>query len=167
MLTEKPETTRSGCAILGRWFDWLQAHDVLTNVIHWPVTSEYPKEMRMELFIDGKDLIVRAEIAGLDPEKDFDIQVSDHTLHIHAERRQGRAMQEKRSYWSEFRYGSFARSIPLPPNATTADLKATYLDGILEVRVPIGQAEPEARKIPVQRLGRATSSPQEAARRGD
>ena len=43
-------------------------------------------------------------------------------------------------YRSEFRYGAFTRTLPLPEGCTEADVTATYHDGILEVRVPTSPA---------------------------
>jgi len=40
----------------------------------------------------------------------------------------------------------------LPVGASDNDVKATYKDGILEVRIPIDRHEAEAKKVPVQRV---------------
>jgi HSP20 family protein len=109
------------------------------------------ESMRVEEFEEGDTLVVKAEMPGLDPDKDVEISVTDHTLRIRAERRQESKVEEKGRYRSEFRYGSFARSVPLPAGATDQDVKATYRDGILEVRVPLDRGEAEARKIPIER----------------
>ncbi len=41
--------------------------------------------------------------------------------------------------------------VPLPIGATDEDVKATYKDGILEIRIPVDAHQAEARKVPVQR----------------
>jgi HSP20 family protein len=46
------------------------------------------------------------------------------------------------TYRSEFHYGSFQRSLTLPPGAMTGNVTATYTDGILEVRVPVDVETP-------------------------
>ena len=51
---------------------------------------------------------------------------------------------------SEFHYGSFVRTVPLPPKASEDEVTATYENGILEVRVPIAGAAPVGRDIPVE-----------------
>jgi HSP20 family protein len=135
---------------LSRWFDDLPVPrwaDVVRDRL-----LEDLDGMRVEEFEDGDTLVVKAEMPGLDPEKDVEISVSDHTLRIRAERRQETKVDEKGRYRSEFRYGSFSRSIPLPAGATDEDVKATYRDGILEVRVPVDRGKAEARKIAVQRM---------------
>jgi HSP20 family protein len=108
--------------------------------------------LRVEEFTEGDQVIVRAEMPGIDPDKDVQISVSDHTLHLRAERRQESKTEEKGGYRSEFHYGSFARTLPLPVGATDKDVKATYKDGILEVRIPVDRKEAEAKKVPIQRV---------------
>jgi HSP20 family protein len=110
-------------------------------------------EMRVEEFEEEEDgtLVVRAEMPGLDPAKDVEVTVSDQVLRITAERRQESKVEDKRGYRSEFRYGSFLRSVALPSGATADDVKATYNDGILEVRVPVDTEQASARKVVVSR----------------
>ena len=102
--------------------------------------------LRTEELIDGDTYVIKAEIPGIDPEKDAEISVADDTLTIKAQRRETVEEGEpgKAGYRSEFRYGSYERSMTLPVGAIVDDVKATYADGILEVRVPLrhGVAEP-------------------------
>jgi len=92
--------------------------------------------MKVEQFQDGTTLVVRAEVPGIDPDKDVDVSVSDGMLHIRAEREEKSEHKSKNGYRSEFRYGSFSRSIALPAGAKEEDITATYKDGVLEVRAP-------------------------------
>lgn len=121
--------------------------------IDWP---EWPElftgdTIRVEEFRDDGELVVRAELPDIDPENDVEITLVDHALRISAERRQSEEHRDKRGYRSEFRYGSFSRTVRLPAGATEKDVKATYKDGILEVRVPLDQSSAESRKIPIER----------------
>jgi HSP20 family protein len=108
--------------------------------------------LRVEEFVDDKTLVVRAELPGIDPDKDVDISVVDGELQIRAEREAKSEHKDKDSYRSEFQYGSFLRTVTLPPGATEADVTATYADGVLEIRVPIAEAvAPAPTKIPITR----------------
>jgi HSP20 family protein len=108
--------------------------------------------LRVEEFVEGDVLVVRAELPGIDPEKNVDLSVVDGVLHISAEREEKSEQKEKDSYRSEFRYGSFSRSIPLPAGYSETDVTATYRDGVLEIRVPATeQPKAAAVKIPVVR----------------
>jgi HSP20 family protein len=124
------------------------------RLFDWPDSLRDALEqasLKVEEFEDGGQLVVRAEIPGIDPEKDVEISMSDHTLSLRAERHSETKTEDKKGYRSEFRYGSFARSVRLPAGASPSDVKATYTDGILEVRIPIDSADAEAHKIPVTR----------------
>jgi len=107
--------------------------------------------MRVEEFMDDKTLVVRAELPGIDPDKDVELSVTDNMLHIRAEREERTEDKEKETYRSEFRYGSFVRNIPLPVGTAIDDVKASYKDGILEVRVPMTEVKQATTKIPVNR----------------
>lgn len=129
------------------WFGGLRG-------LEWPSAwAELADEadMRVEEFTDDGHLVVRAEIPGIDPDNDVEITVTDHMLNLRAQRRSETTTEDKKGYRSEFRYGSFARSIRLPAGATEDDVHATYTDGILEVRIPVDAAEASAKKIPVER----------------
>jgi HSP20 family protein len=47
--------------------------------------------------------------------------------------------EEKKNNWyrSERTYGKFVRTVPLPEGVKTADIKATFLNGVLEIVVPL------------------------------
>jgi HSP20 family protein len=109
--------------------------------------------MRVEQFMDGNALVVRAELPGIDPEKDVDVSVADGMLHIKAEREEKSEHKGKSGYRSEFRYGSLSRSVSLPPGAREEDVTASYKDGVLEVRAPAAEQAPAAgtRKIQINR----------------
>ena len=127
-----------------RWMEWLD----------WPVVASLRRGdhvMRVEEFRKNGDLVIRAEMPGIDPDKDVDIQVRDHVLEIRAERTEREEHEDKGEYRSEFRYGSFFRAVTLPTSAKEADVKASYHDGILEVRVPVAEStEPAGTRIPVE-----------------
>ena len=108
--------------------------------------------MHVEEFVDDATWVIRAELPGIDPEKDVEIEVSDGVLLIRAHRAERTEEERPSGYHSEFRYGSFERRIRLPEGATEADVKASYKDGILEIRVPVPPAvEKTATKVPVER----------------
>lgn len=115
--------------------------------LFWP---DETNGVRVEEFREDGTLIVRAEMAGLDPDKDVEVTVTDGVLRIDAERREEDKTEERDYVRQEFRYGSYVREIPLPTGVTDKDVKATYKNGILEVKIPMPKSEPEATtKVPV------------------
>lgn len=137
----------------------------MTDVMKWLDTRHSPLDMlerlfdgdtgaaaiRVEELVDGHTLVIRAEMPGIDPEKDAEITVTDGSLVIRAEREEKKEQKAKDSYRSEFRYGSFVRRIPLPEGVKESDVTATYKDGVLEVRAPIPEQieKAAASRIPI------------------
>ncbi len=108
-------------------------------------------DLKVEEFKEGAEYVVRAELPGIDPDKDVEIYVQDGALRIKAERREETKEEKKGFFRSEFRYGSLTRMLPLPAGCSEADVKATYKDGILEVRLPVSEARAGATKVSVTR----------------
>lgn len=103
--------------------------------------------IRLEDELEHGHYVVRAELPGIDPAKDVDITVRDGQLTIKAERSEKKESEGR----SEFSYGSFVRSVTLPPGADEDDIKATYDKGILTVSVAVPkQAGPAEKHITVQ-----------------
>ena len=99
--------------------------------------------LRIEEFHDGDNLVVKAEIPGIDPEKDVEITVTGDVLRVHAKREEKSETTKAGNYRSEFRYGSFDRDVILPQGVDAASIEATYADGILTVKVPIAAEKKE------------------------
>jgi HSP20 family protein len=81
-----------------------------------------------------REVVVRAEIPGLSVE-DITLSASGNTLILSGEKREEKKEERGASFCSERRYGSFRRSIPLPPGADPAQATAEYDKGVLTVRV--------------------------------
>ena len=89
---------------------------------------------------------VRAELPGLDPANDIDITVRDGQLTIKAER----AEKAQSNGRSEFTYGSFNRSVPLPEGADEDGITVSHGKGILTISVPVPGAHPPEKHVEVQ-----------------
>jgi HSP20 family protein len=109
--------------------------------------------IRIDEYRDHGMQVIRAELPGIDPDKDVRLTVSGGMLRIDAERRIEETTQEKGYTRHEMRYGSFTRSLPLAEGATEDDITASYKDGVLEIRVPVAQepAQSEPKQIAVDR----------------
>jgi HSP20 family protein len=123
-------------------FDWLEA----------PLTVLRPlgsTPLRVEDYVKDGRYVIRAEIPGVDPEKDIDVTVSKGVLMIKAEKHQ----EAEGEHNSEFHYGAFARSLALPASADDRHIQAVYGNGVLEVTVALKEKEEEKtqRSIPVMR----------------
>lgn len=125
-------------------FDWLES----------PFSMLRPfmaRPMRLEDYIEDGHYVIRAELPGLDPEKQIEVTVSNGVLTIHAERHE----ETETKHRSEFYYGVFSRHVPLPEGADENDVTATYDKGILQVTVGLREKEkmPAGRQIRVKAAG--------------
>lgn len=108
--------------------------------------------LRLEEYVDGDACVIRAELPGIDPDKDVEITIENGMLHLQAHREERNEQDLPSGYRSEFHYGGFQRTIRLPEGASEADVTASYKDGILEVRVPVTAPEPvkPSTKVPIE-----------------
>lgn len=125
----------------------------------WPVGFWPPKmdllgqaaDIRLEEFESGHHHVIRAEIPGIDPDKDVSLTVDGDTLNIDITRERSSEKSEAGHFRSEFAYGHLHRSVHLAARTGAEDVTASYRDGILEIRVKTNGAHRENRRIPVTR----------------
>jgi len=101
--------------------------------------------VRIEDYVEDGTYVLRAEVPGLDPEKDLELTMTSDTLSIRGERREEE--QDKRHH--EIHYGEFIRSVRLPQGSRTEGVKATYDDGVLEVRIPVESNGEATHTVPI------------------
>jgi HSP20 family protein len=83
----------------------------------------------------GKEVIVKAELAGIDP-KDIDVSVRGDLLIVTGERKQEKEEKGENFHRVERSYGSFSRSIRLPADVDASKVDAKYKDGVLKIVLP-------------------------------
>ena len=105
--------------------------------------GEGRRSFKIEECREGDTMVIRAELPGIDPNKDVQVEMIDGELMITAQRTETHKTNSHRVHRSEFRYGSFTRSIPLPTGVDESKIEATYKDGVLEVRLPVPEQSPE------------------------
>lgn len=121
-------------------FDWLEPPWAMLR-------PEGSHPMRVEDYVKDGTYVIRAELPGVDPEKDIEVTVSKGVLTITAHRQE----ETEGKHRSEFRYGAFTRSVTLPEGADEEHIQASYDMGILEVVVKIrDHADDAPRRVPVR-----------------
>jgi HSP20 family molecular chaperone IbpA len=103
--------------------------------------------VRIEDYVEDHTFVLRAEVPGLDPEKDLEVAVTGDVVSIRGERHE--EQQDKRHH--EIHYGEFVRSVRLPQGSRTDDVSATYRDGVLEVRIPVEADGTGTHTVPITR----------------
>lgn len=126
-----------------------QMDRLFDEVTHWETPSTVISAPAIELSDEGEHLTLKAEIPGIDA-KDLDISVMRQAVVLKGERRVEEKTEEKGYFRSEFRYGSFARTIPLPTEVQNENTTAEYKDGVLTLTLPKAEeARDRAVKISV------------------
>ncbi|MGE2833182.1 Hsp20/alpha crystallin family protein [Mycobacterium sp. SMC-4] len=104
----------------------------------------------VEVTADGEDAVIRADLPGVDVEKDVTVEVDNGRLVIRGERRDERSEEKDGRRVSEVRYGSFRRSFALPAHVTGDAVSATYDAGVLTVRVAGAHRNAQAQRIAIE-----------------
>ena len=89
----------------------------------------------VELKDEDNRLILRAAVPGMEA-KDLDVRVTRDAVAIAGEHRQEKEESDKHYFRSEFRYGKFQRTIPLPVSVQNDKVAAEFKDGILTLTLP-------------------------------
>ncbi len=103
-----------------------------------------------ETYIKGDNLIMKCELPGIDP-KDVDVSFDEDSrqLIIKGERKQDKETKTEDYISRELSYGKFERRFTLPTGAKIDQMKATYVNGMLEITVP-SAVEVKPKKIEIE-----------------
>ena len=89
----------------------------------------------VDVFDEGNELVIKAELAGIKRE-DIKVELSGNTLTLRGEKRGEEKVERKDYYRLEQSYGTFSRTRGLPEGVNVEQVKASYKDGLLEIRIP-------------------------------
>ncbi|HEX7006529.1 MAG TPA: Hsp20/alpha crystallin family protein [Alphaproteobacteria bacterium] len=105
---------------------------------------------KMDIAETDKAFEVTVELPGID-EKDVDISVTDGVLTIKGEKKAETEEKGKNYHRIERSYGSFQRSMALPPTVDIDAIDATFKNGVLTVMLPkSAKAVEKAKKIKIK-----------------
>ena len=102
----------------------------------------------MDVSETDKEIEITAELPGLE-EKDVQVNLADNILTIRGEKKAQKEEKDKDYRLVERSYGSFERSLELPPNVDADAIKATIKKGVLKVVVP-KPAPAQSKKVEVK-----------------
>lgn len=131
-------------------FNWPLQMDWLDEYIpaRWLPNSSGWRAIKIEEYEKDGKLVIKAEMPGIDPEKDIDVSIHDGYLTISGEREESINTEHR----CEFTYGSFSRSISLPRGYDEKSIHADYKNGILEVTMNMPTKSNNGRKIHINKL---------------
>jgi HSP20 family protein len=82
-----------------------------------------------------KEYEITAELPGLD-EKNIEVKIANGVLTIRGEKKEEKEEKQKDYHLSERSYGSFMRSFQLPEGVDEGKIAASFVKGVLTVKVP-------------------------------
>lgn len=111
-----------------------------------------PEELTpsVDIYEEDGDVVLKAEMPGIRKE-DIEVNITDHTVTISAEKKKEEKIEDKNFYRQERFYGAVTRSFEIPSDVKADQVKAKFKDGVLEVRLPkTEEAKKKAQKISVE-----------------
>jgi HSP20 family protein len=101
----------------------------------------------IETSCDGNEYLIRVDLPGIDP-KEIELTVNGDVVTL----RGSREHHDKQESWDvvycELVHGDFERKLTLPQGIRTQDIKAAYIHGVVELRMPAPKVV--GRKVPIQ-----------------
>jgi HSP20 family protein len=93
----------------------------------------------VDIYETNDALVMKAELPGFSKD-DINIEMKENTLLIRGERKREDEVKEGSYHRTERVYGAFQRSFLLPTTVDQEKVRASYKDGVLELRLPKVQA---------------------------
>jgi HSP20 family protein len=110
----------------------------------WPapmsMETGWARPWGLDVTAEGNEMVVRAEVPGFET-NDLDVRVQGDVLTIRAERRQEAGQQHG--------FGRFEEAIRIPAGTDPDKVKASYHNGVLELRLPMPE-EARGKRITVR-----------------
>lgn len=92
-------------------------------------------QLALDVFHTKDDVVIKAPIAGVTLQ-DISITVADGILTVRGARKKDDQISMSDYYLQECYWGSFSRSVVLPNNLKTEEIKAYFKSGILKISIP-------------------------------
>ncbi|MBR8658820.1 MULTISPECIES: Hsp20/alpha crystallin family protein [Bacillales] len=104
---------------------------------------------RIDVYETDTEVVATCDIPGLEKKEDVQIDIENNVLTISGSINKVNEVKENRMHRQERFSGHFSRSVTLPARVSSEGVKATYKNGVLEVRIPKAHPD-EKRRIDVE-----------------
>jgi HSP20 family protein len=111
---------------MGRLFESLDPFQTARSARHYPP---------LNLYDAGDRYLLAAQLPGMTA-SDIDLSITGETLTIRGERKRAEGVKDDSYRRQERPMGRWARTITLPDRVDTAQVVASFSDGILTVKIP-------------------------------
>ena len=105
-------------------------------------------QLALDVYQTDEHLYIVAPVAGVPPE-DISVEINDEVLSIQGKREFSMKKETVDHLTQECFWGSFARSIVLPPNVNTNKMTATFKHGILTIKIPKVE-QPKSKNVKIK-----------------
>jgi HSP20 family protein len=99
---------------------------------------------RIDVYETDSEVVATCDIPGLEKKEDVNIDIDNNVLTISGSVNRVNEIKEERFHRKERFVGRFSRSVTLPARVNSEGVRATYRNGVLEVRIP--KANPNEKK---------------------
>ena len=114
-----------------------------------PEDDEPEGQLTIDVYQTPTEIVVESAVAGVDPDRDLDINVTADSLTIKGQRRKEHSVKKEDYFYQECYWGKFSRSVILPQEVDAEGAHAIFKNGVLTVRLP-KLTRQKARKIRVR-----------------
>ncbi|MDD3711801.1 MAG: Hsp20/alpha crystallin family protein [Patescibacteria group bacterium] len=97
--------------------------------------EEYEGQLALDAYQTDEEVIIKAPIAGVKPEE-LEVSITDDVVTIKGQRKQEHEVKKDNYIAQECYWGSFSRSISLPPGCHSEKSKAGLKNGVLTITIP-------------------------------
>lgn len=103
----------------------------------------------VDVYEHGSEVVVRCELPGMKRE-DISVKFTDDpTIVISGERKAVEKIERSDYLRHECSYGAFKRMVNLPEGCDHEKAKASFNDGVLEIRIPKSETTSKAWTVPI------------------
>lgn len=122
-----------------------------------PFWSDMPRIMEeiepapsVDIFEEGDNIVLKSEMPGMS-KNDIEINLTDDTITLSGEKKKEEKVEKKNFYRLERSFGSFKRAFALPMEVQSEKAKASFKDGVLEIKIPKSEeAKKKEKKIKIE-----------------
>ncbi|MEK7188059.1 MAG: Hsp20/alpha crystallin family protein [Patescibacteria group bacterium] len=102
-----------------------------------PEESDEPEgQLTVDVYQTPTEIVVESAVAGVDPDKDLDIDVTADSITIRGRRQKERHIKHEDYFYQECYWGRFSRSVILPQEIDAEHAHATFKNGVLSIHLP-------------------------------
>ena len=140
--TKHPSEITSRAEEFEHWLDrvmddiWRRPFPALFGRDRWlPIRPSSIRMPSLDVYEEKDAVVIKAELPGMKKE-DVEVNLAGVNLTIKGEKKEDKEVKEDDYYRRERSYGSFLRTVALPCEVKSDEIKASFKDGVLEVRMP-------------------------------